>query len=951
MNHYLYILSIALSFVFNLQAQEKLEQWKGDKTHVEVLKSGLFMDGMEYSASRWNIDASQTDIQLTKAFPAEINQGSLWLGCLVQRTAFSKKMGLALYAKGKQQLSFGTDGRKRLYINEQSTPADTRAPLFLLLRIDYSKEAGKDKAYLFINQSPSSVPDYEGASCVLEGEFSADALAIVADKGAEGELSNLYYGSSFKEAVRAASQTQLQKQGSILPVQSWKIEDNVLWISSTGGTLRLEALENNIFSIKYGTRKQIEASKSYAVVDRPSRMRMAVKETRDALTVTAGGNSIKVAKATGVLQYFNASGQLILSEKAIGARATAQEEAMDAFCNFDLTQDEALYGLGQFRDSVLNLRGKFRELVQFNTQAAVPVLYSTNGWGMFWDNPSRTLFSDNDKEMCLASDYGKIVDYYVFVGENMDSLIASYRTLTGAAPMQPSWTLGYHQSRNKYANQAELMGVAKRMKSEGIPMGSIFIDYYYWQKYGTGSHRFDETLWPNVKEMLDSLHHVYDTKAVITLWPTFNKETANFKELNDKGMILNSGALDGLIYDPFNPEAAEIYNRQVRPLIETGIDGWFLDGPEPDLVVPFLKTTTYAGPARTVRNLYPLVHVGNFKKGLMEARPGVRPYILTRCAWAAQQRLGTAIWSGDIPTTFAELNRQVVAGLSFVATGIPYWTSDIGGYSGGDPAQESYRELFTRWFQYGTFCPVFRAHGRRYPGDRKTPNELWAFGEKAQAICTDFVQLRYALFPYIYSLAGDVTHEDYTIMRHMAFDYPDQKDLRDCKDQFMFGPSFMVCPVLKAGAKSRLVKFPAGEQWYDYWTGELQQGGQEKTVQTSMETIPLYVKAGSVIPYYSQESKSISTEVPLEIRIYKGKDGHFTLYEDDGNTFDYEEGAYSHIRMHWDEAKQVFTIQDRQGSFKGMKKTRELSITCYGEGEKEAKQNVTYKGKALRISF
>ena len=241
-------------------------------------------------------------------------------------------------------------------------------------------------------------------------------------------------------------------------------------------------------------------------------------------------------------------------------------------------------------------------------------------------------------------------------------------------------------------------------------MSTIFIDYFYWQKYGTGSHRFDENLFPDVPGMLSSLHKNYNTRAVITIWPTFRPGIPNYEEFNRDGLLLDEAkALDGIIYDAFSPKAAEIYWKQVMPLVDLGIDGWFLDGCEPDQVNSFLPTVTHDGPALKVRNLYPLVHATTFYNGLLKTRPNQRPYILTRCAWASQQKVGTAVWSGDIPTTFDELRKQVTAGLNFVACGIPYWTTDIGGYSGGDPADKNYREVFTRWFQYGTFCPVFRA--------------------------------------------------------------------------------------------------------------------------------------------------------------------------------------------------------------------------------------------------
>ncbi|MDD4922359.1 MAG: glycoside hydrolase family 31 protein, partial [Bacteroidales bacterium] len=538
------------------------------------------------------------------------------------------------------------------------------------------------------------------------------------------------------------------------------------------------------------------------------------------------------------------------------------------------------------------------------------------------------------------------------------NLIGEYRRLTGEAPMLPVWALGYHQSRNKYSTQEEVLSVAERMRKEKIPMSSIFIDYYYWGKYGTGSHRFDEAQFPDVPGMLKKLHEEYHTKAVITIWPSFRTGTPNYQEMNNAGFLLKgSKALDGAVYDAFNPKAAEMYWKQVAAsLIPLGIDGWFLDGPEPDLVPPFLPTTTYAGPAHLVRNLYPLVHSTNFYKGLIGAFPNKRPYLLTRCAWASQQRNSTAVWSGDIPTSMRELKTQITAGLNFVASGIPYWTTDIGGYAGGDPADPAYQETFTRWWQYGVFCPIFRSHGKRFPGDRKTPNELWAYGAKAQKICTDFSNLRYRLLPYIYSLSGEVTLNNYTTMRLLAFDFPKDTSVWNIKDQFMYGPALLVNPVTEPGAASRDVYLPSGTSWVDFWTGETWTGGQTIKADAPISRIPLYVRAGSVIPMgpfvqFTGEKDAAA----VELRVYTGADGAFELYEDDGETFDYKNGQFSRIPMTWNEQAKTLDIGTRQGSFKGMPGTKTFHIVWVGKqngtgiDEAKAKKTILYSGVALKI--
>ena len=753
------------------------------------------------------------------------------------------------------------------------------------------------------------------------------------------------------EDLRSSDATGIHSgKGEKQVVQQWQKQNNALWIETTGGVICLQPYATGSLHVQYGNRQKIASSTSFAVTEIPEAASFDVKEDENNILIITDKLKAEINKSDGHLSFYDHSGKLLIKEFPGEARYNLINDSAKAFCKFQLNGQEALYGLGQFRDGKLNLRNTSRELIQFNTQAAVPVLYSTNGWGIFWDNPSRTIYTDNKDGMSFASDFGDIVDYHLFSGNNLDEMIASYRSLTGVAPMIADWALGFHQSRNKYATQQEVMETAGKMKQENIPMSSIFIDYYYWEKYGTGSHRFDETLFPDVKTMLDSLHNEYGTKVVLTIWPTFRPGIPNYEELAQKGLILDEAkALDGFIYDAFHPEAAKIYWKQVSPLVDQGIDGWFLDGPEPDQPASFLPATTYCGPAGKVRNLYPLVHATTFYKGLLEARPNKRPYILTRCAWASQQKIGTAIWSGDIPVTFEELEIQIAAGLNFTATGIPYWTTDIGGYSGGNPADDAYREVFTRWFQYGTFCPVFRSHGRRFPGDRRTPNELWAYGPEVQRICTDFINLRYALYPYIYSLTGDVTQKHYTPMRLLAFDFPEDEKTYDCKDQFMYGPSFLVCPVSEAGINKRKVYLPAGTPWFDYWTGDIYTGGHTMEAPAPSDKIPLFVRAGSIIPFYPSVQKHITTTIPLEIHIYTGADGYFELYEDDGETLDYEKGKYSRIPFLWNEKEKTLMIGNKKGEFGETQ--REFYVICNSKANEKQRKKVLYNGKELSIKM
>jgi predicted alpha-1,2-mannosidase len=733
-------------------------------------------------------------------------------------------------------------------------------------------------------------------------------------------------------------------------VNSWEKKDGELVIETVEGILHLRPYDFGALHYKLIPPEQND-KESYAVINEFPAIDFKIEEDDSDLALITGKYRFVLHKSTGNFSFYNSENKLLLKD-AVNKREAIKAGSIVPHNLFKITSEEALYGLGQFRDNALNLRGKKRELIQFNTQAAVPVIYSTAGWGLFWDNPSRTVFEDSKNGMSFTSDFGNKLDFYLFAGSTIDSLIASYRRLTGEVPMIPYWSLGYHQSRNKYATQEEILNIAQRMDKEKIQMSSIFIDYFYWQKYGTGSHRFDEALFPNPQSMLKTLQEKYQTKAVITIWPAFKKGTEHYEEFESKGMLLDGAkALDGIIYDVFNPEARNLYWKQILPLVKTGLGGWFLDGPEPDQIASFLPANTFAGPAVTVRNLYPLLHAENFYNNLITLYPNERPYLLTRCAWAAQQRTGAAIWSGDIPTTFDELRKQITAGLNFVSTGIPYWTTDIGGYQGGDPESEEYRELFTRWFEYGTFCPIFRCHGRRYPGDTKAPNELWAYGEEVQEICTGYINLRYLLMPYIYTLTADVTHKNYTPMRLLAFDFPEDENVRDCKDQFMYGPAFLVCPVLEAGSTSREVYLPAGG-WFDFHSRRFYKGGQTITADAPLSKMPLYVKAGSIIPQYADSSKTNKIGNSLKIYIYRGADGAFDLYEDDGSSFDYKKGKFHYIPFVWNDAKKELEIGAVQGNELIPANGKQLEIIPVGPTlEKIHPVSVVYKGEPLHIQI
>jgi alpha-D-xyloside xylohydrolase len=751
-------------------------------------------------------------------------------------------------------------------------------------------------------------------------------------------------------------QTNAQSQ-----VIKWEKKNNILTINTNGGQLVIIPYLNKTIQIKFGSTEGLAKLKDYGVINSQRAIHFDVTETKKTILLKTVLYSITVEKSNSTISFFDQHGKKVLEEFPGAGRTPILDKQLIIKDNFKLIAKEALYGLGQYRDNYLNLRGKTRELVQFNTQVSIPVILSTNGWGMFWDNASRTIFKDDSIGMSFQSDEGAATNFFVFFGNNLDSIVQQYRKLTGDAPLMPKWALGYHQSRNRYGSQQEAIDVVKRMRSEKIPMNSIFIDYFFWGKYGMGSHHFDEAFFPQPKQMIDSFHY-YNTKAIVTIWPAFDSFTHNYQILKQNNYLLNGATIfnGATVYDPFNPKAAAMYWKLASDtLMKLGIDGWFLDGPEPDVVETFLKTNTYLGPAKQVRNLYSLYHSTNFYKGLLKEHPNKRPYIITRSGWASQQHYGTVVWSGDIKTTFAELKTQVAAGLNLTASGIPYWTTDVGGYDGGDPSSEAYRELYIRWWQYGMFCPIFRSHGHRISGNKDgLPNELWAYGDKVQKICKDYDDLRYRMLPYIYSLTAKVTNEQYTPMRLLAFDFPNDSNVLDIKDEFMYGPAFLIAPVTDADAINRNVYLPAGTKWIDFWTGNKFEGGKTINADAPIERIPLYIRAGSILPLGPvMQFVDEKPEDSIELRIYEGADGKFQLYEDEGESFNYKKGKFSIINVLWDNKKRVLTIEKRKGGFSKMLQSRTFNITFVdqknGKGivSGQYSKTVNYNGDKIKIDL
>ncbi len=561
-----------------------------------------------------------------------------------------------------------------------------------------------------------------------------------------------------------------------------------------------------------------------------------------------------------------------------------------------------------------------------------------------------------------SSEAGSAVDYYVMYGPRPDQAISAYRQLTGAVPMFAKWTWGFWQCKERYQTQEEILYVLAEYRKRGIPLDGIIQDWQYWQPGQWGSHEFDPNRYPDPAAMVKAVH---DTNAhiIVSVWPRFDLGTTNLAELEKAGAVY-SPAYDNVYpkgqskwYDPFNSTGRRLYWKQIyKKLGSLGFDGWWLDACEAELggnwgQMRDLKTA--AGSGTVVYNAYPMMHTSGVYQGQRADIPQKRVFILARSAYAGQQRNAAVTWSGDIQGTWDVFAAQIPAGLNFSASGIPYWNTDIGGFFSGNPADSKYAELFTRWFQFGAFCPMFRVHGTSHA------KEMWRFDEATQKILIEYDRLRYHLLPYIYSVSWQVTSKDYTMMRPLVMDFRHDEKVYNIGDQYMFGPAIMVNPVVQAGASSRGIYLPEGSMWYDFWSGQSYAGGQTIEAAAPMEIMPLFIRAGAIIPYgpavqYANERP----DAPIELRVYPGTDGEFTLYEDECDNYNYEKGAYAEIPIRWDEQKRELTIGKRKGKFPGMVKKRTFDIVWvssnHGAGiapTKTADTQVRYDGKAVKVAI
>ena len=725
----------------------------------------------------------------------------------------------------------------------------------------------------------------------------------------------------------------------------------------------------------------------HVVKGQPTKSLVVIAQPED-VKVTSRGNdvsssvlTIRKDPKTGDLTFLTVKGKVLLKEKSCDISKVRQ--------TFVLDKDEAIYGLGTIQNGKMNRRGEHKRMEQSNLEDFQNVLQSIKGWGIYWENYSPTQFDDDERGMSFTSETGEGIDYYFMYGGSADGVIAQMRQLTGDVPMFPLWTYGYWQSKERYKSAQETESIVDKYRALNVPLDGIIQDWQYWgSNYLWNAMDFLSEDFATGQQLIKNVHKKH-AHFMISIWASFGPQTKQFRELDKQGLLMpfETWPQSGIshvwppmkdypsgvkVYDAFSPVARAIYWKYLRKLYDYGTDAWWMDSTDPDCFYPTeadYNHKVYGGTWRSQRNAFPLETVRGIYQSQRRDYPNSskRVFIMTRSSYAGQQHYGSNMWSGDVNSSWDMLRKQVPAGLSFTLTGNPNFNTDIGGFFCGSyntmgpasaPKNPQFQELYVRWMQYGLFCPVFRSHGA------DAPREIWQFGKKGEPIYDAIekqIRLRYRLIPYLYSTAWQVTSSNDSYMRPLFADFASDKRVWNLTDELMFGRSILACPIVNpqyteekiirtdamtgwnrqevrsqkdegqgvdwTAPKTATKYLPKGTDWYDFWTGERLKGGRDVTLQSSIDRVPMFVRAGSILPLGPEEQ--YVGEKPwdnLEMRIYPGADGSFTLYEDEGDNYNYEKGYYSTITFTWNDKARTLTIGTRQGGYQGMLLSRKFTI-------------------------
>jgi len=744
-----------------------------------------------------------------------------------------------------------------------------------------------------------------------------------------------------------------------------------------------------------------------AITARPdSTVRYTVRTSGHRCTAATAAMRVHVDLRDATLSFDDARGRNLTRENAPAAFGTCTDLAQPARTaqqSFRLKPDEAIYGLGNPADGKLSQRHVRRTLMPGNIEDGIPVIHSARGYAIYWNSFAPTIFSDTACVATFASAPADAADYFFFAPDGTpDGAIAQMRTISGRVPMMPLWTYGFWQSRERYKSQDEICGVVARYRDLGIPLDGIIQDWQYWgDNYLWNAMEFLNPQFPDPQKMVDSIHAM-NAHTIVSIWSSFGPMTKPYAELDAKGLLfdISTWPQSGLshiwpprmdypsgvrVYNCYSPEARDIYWKHLRRLHALGIDGWWMDSTEPDHFDSHMDFDTGRHRSfRRMRGAYPLLTVGGVHDHQLAEDTTHRVFILTRSGWFGQQRYGCNVWTGDVASSWDMLRRQIPAHLNFSMTGNPNMNSDLGGFfcshyiKDGRPAAQNplFQELTVRWTQLGVFTPMMRSHGA------DSPREIYRFGKAGEPVfdaLAKAIRLRYALLPYIYSTAWQVTDSHYSFMRPLAMDFPADRRVHDLATEYMFGHSLLVAPVLNAmytpestvaidentgwdrnaadidsvaatdfsQSHTVSVYLPAGSEWYHFFSGERHKGGRTVQVDAGLADIPVFARAGSIIPL--GPDVQYATEKPwdtLTLRVFPGADGSFTLYEDEGDGYAYKHGVFSTIVISYDHRSHALTIGPRRGSFPGMPAQRRFNVVDASTG---ATYSVDYDGTARTL--
>ncbi|MDF2542889.1 MAG: Alpha-glucosidase [Herbinix sp.] len=738
-------------------------------------------------------------------------------------------------------------------------------------------------------------------------------------------------------------------------------KEEVIEMKLTTGKLRIQVCTQDIIRVRYSPNGMFEEKtiNTFAVKNQWDEVKYDVTEDENKIVIVTEKLQVQFDKARESVKFSDAAGNVLLTE---GIREFAQVPLEDKIYysisqNFISPASEYLYGFGNVNDAV-GIRNTTISIEQNNVRKRTPMFFSNMGYGILFDvisNGSLTWPAGNS-EYRYTGNCTDSMDYYFFYGPEADQIISGYRNVTGQAIMLPKNSFGYVQSRNRYGSQEELLSIVNTFRTKGIPLDTIVIDYYWWNGEFNNILEWSRD-WPNPAEMMKKLHEKNVT-ASISIWPSFRAGTKTYDTIFQAGHLFTTPSNFGFNYDPTTKAGRNFYwNMILDSVWSKGLDSVWLDACEPE-TSNFVSNSTGEPTAsgfnsRVIGTMYPLLTTQGVYEG-QRALEGneKRVNTLSRGAVAGIQRYGIQSWSGDIAANWNQYRQEIAGVINYSAAGLPYFSTDTGGYFGIDVNDPKDREMFLRWLQFSTFNSIMRVHGA------DCVKEPWQFGSQYEAYITDYINLRERLIPYIYSLAGQVTQEAGTMVRAMVFDFREDPKVATIQDQFMFGPAFMVCPITVEGAQEREVYFPKGT-WINFWTGEVfLSNGETKTVAAPLKQIPLFVRGGSIVPMGPFIQYATEACDPMELRIYMGADGSFQLYEDEGDNYNYENGAFSNIPFTWNEKEHKLTIGDRTGSFDGMKNDRTFQIVFvqqnYGFGidvSEEYQATVSYDGTKQSVIY